>query len=255
MVMGLMCNECGCEDKITKVHDEKDHFHKGEDTQKEVTLDRSVSEFNDNIALSTSNNLKDLGILCINLMGAPGSGKTTVIEGVSRFISPKEICVIQGDLESDIDKKRLEKIDIETYQINTHSGCHLNSSMVSKALLSLNLKEKKFLIIENVGNLVCPAGVKIGQHMNIVVSSTTEGSDKPKKYPYIFMDAEMIIISKTDLSDAAGFDEALYLSDIKKINSHAEIIKVSNKIGESYKEIAHELVHEREHLIGKHHHH
>jgi hydrogenase nickel incorporation protein HypB len=252
--MGLMCKECGCDDKKIVDHDDKNHFHEHAEKPKTIIMDKSVSEFNDNIALSTSNNLKELGILCINLMGAPGSGKTSVIEGVSGFISPKEICVIQGDLESDIDKKRLEKIGIETFQINTHSGCHLNSSMVSKALLSLNLKGKKFLIIENVGNLVCPAGVKIGQHTNVVVSSTTEGSDKPRKYPYIFMDADMIIISKIDLSDAVGFDETKYLSDIKKINSRAEIIKVSNKREDSYREIAHELVHEREHLIGEHHH-
>ena len=127
--------------------------------------------------------------------------------GNKKEIDPKDIAVIQGDCESDIDKQRLEKSKIYTHQINTHSGCHLNSSMINSALIDMDLAGKKYLLIENVGNLVCPAGVNIGQHMDLIVSSTTEGSDKPKKYPQIFMDASVVVISKADLAKHVGFSE------------------------------------------------
>ena len=234
-----MCDECGCQN----------HEH----SEKSITINKSVTEVNDIIADQINEFLKDKKILCINLMGSPGSGKTTVIEGLCNYIKPEELTVIQGDLESDIDKKRLERKNIQTYQINTHSGCHLNATMINKILLNADLKAKKILIIENVGNLVCPAGVNVGQHMNIVVSSTTEGSDKPKKYPLIFMDANMIIISKFDLSEMVDFKEKQYVDDIKNINIKTKIFKTSSKNIESFKEISHKIKHERQHLIGQKH--
>jgi hydrogenase nickel incorporation protein HypB len=234
-----MCKECGCNEKKEKI----------------IFLEKSVTELNDSIAHETWHKLKDKDILCVNIMGAPGSGKTTVIEGIANFIPKKEIIVIQGDLESDVDKIRLEKIDIEAFQINTHSGCHLNADMIKHSLNKLNLDGKKYLFIENVGNLVCPAGVKIGQHIDIVISSTTEGSDKPKKYPLIFMDSKLIIISKYDLKDAVEFDEKAYVDDIRKINGKARIIRTSSKDKESFREMAHFIEHEREHLLKMEHHH
>jgi hydrogenase nickel incorporation protein HypB len=260
-----MCKDCGCEEKTNNQvhldhHEELDHehcthHHEVLPAKSAFRIEKSVTDFNDTLASHIAMNLKALGILCINVMGAPGSGKTTVIEGIAQHISPAEICVIQGDLESDIDKKRLEKIKISTHQINTHSGCHLNAAMMNKALLELAMQGKKYLIIENVGNLVCPAGVKIGQHMNVIVSSTTEGSDKPKKYPYIFMDCDLIILSKSDLASAAEFDEEQYFHDIHHINSHANIIKTTKKDPAAFKQIAHVLEHERAHLLQEHHHH
>jgi hydrogenase nickel incorporation protein HypB len=188
-------------------------------------------------------------------MGSPGAGKTTVIEGIAKHIPVSDIAVIQGDLESDIDKLRLEKLKITTYQINTHSGCHLNASMINSALMEMNLAGKKYLIVENVGNLVCPADVNLGQHMNILVSSTTEGSDKPKKYPIIFRSSEIIILSKYDLAKHVDFNESNYLNDIKHINANAEIIKTSSKDADSFHEVAHEIKHHRSHEFGEHHHH
>lgn len=243
-----MCDECGC-------NDEKHEHKTAIKDDKKVEVNKSITEINDTIAHEVWHNLKDKKILCINVMGSPGSGKTTFIEGISTYIEPSQIAVIQGDLESDIDKVRLEKIAVYTYQINTHSGCHLNAEMIRTALHEMNFSGKKYLFIENVGNLVCPAGVKIGQHMNMVVSSTTEGSDKPKKYPHIFIDAKLVIISKSDLSQAVGFDEKMYVSDIKNINSKVKIIKTSVKEPESFKDVADFIEHEREHLIGKEHHH
>ncbi len=236
-----MCEECGCENH--------------ESTAKNITINRSVTEVNDSIADQISKSLQEKKILCVNIMGSPGSGKTTVLEGILEYIDPSLVAVIQGDLESDVDTKRLEKRKVETVQINTHSGCHLNSSMILKALLDLDLNDKKFLFIENVGNLVCPAGVRIGQHVNMVVSSTTEGSDKPKKYPYIFMDANLVVISKYDLAEIVGFDEEQYIKDIKSINRKIWFVKTSYTNKESFREVVHFLDHERSHVLGQSHKH
>jgi hydrogenase nickel incorporation protein HypB len=233
-----MCEECGCQN------------HESEKKQtKNIMINKSVTEVNDAIADQIADVLREKEILSINIMGSPGSGKTSVIEGILNYIDAYEVAVIQGDLESDVDKKRLEKRKVETVQINTHSGCHLTSSMIHRALLDLNLKGKKFLFIENVGNLVCPAGVKIGQHINMVVSSTTEGSDKPKKYPYIFMDANLVIISKYDLADIVDFHEEKYIEDIKKINGKMNVIKTSFKNTDSFNDVVQFLEHERDHLL------
>ena len=199
-------------------------------------IGKPVDGVNDQLAHQILHTLEDLNIFCINIMGAPGSGKTTLIEGIAPFLD--KIAVIQGDLESDVDKQRLLKKNIPTYQINTHSGCHLTAHLINRALISMDLTGISFLFIENVGNLVCPAGMKIGQHMDIVLSSTTEGSDKPKKYPLIFLDASAIIITKTDLASAVEFDEAAYLADIKKINPKSAIFRVSKKEASSFSGIA-----------------
>jgi len=206
--------------------------------EEEIAIQKLVTEKNDQIADKTNEYLSSKNILCINLMGSPGAGKTTLIENIANHIDPSEIAVIQGDLESDIDTKRLSSVGIYTHQINTHSGCHLNSTMVKEAVDAMKLDEKKFLIIENVGNLVCPAGVKVGAHLNIIASSTTEGSDKPKKYPVIFLDAHLIAITKTDLENAVGFKRDQYLSDIKGINPHAPVVFTTKGYSESFKEIA-----------------
>jgi hydrogenase nickel incorporation protein HypB len=218
-------------------------------------IDKSVTAVNDAVAHQIEHFLEHKGVFCINLLGSPGSGKTSVIEQLAKHIPSSEIAVIQGDLESDVDKIRLERSGIYTYQINTHSGCHLNAMMINGALLEMKLDGIKYLIIENVGNLVCPAGVKIGQVMNLVVSSVTEGSDKPRKYPYIFMDADIILISKSDLSAMVDFDAKQYLGDIKLINSHAKIFDVSTRKPESFSEVAHFISHVREHFLNLEHEH
>lgn len=241
-----MCEECGCGNIKSKEQENSNHI---------VAVNRSVTEVNDFLAQQISDFLLEKKILSINLMGAPGSGKTTFIEGISNYIKPSEIVVIQGDLESDIDKKRLEKHKILSYQINTHSGCHLTSAMINKALLDLDVSKRKYLIIENVGNLVCPANVKIGQHVNIVVSSTVEGADKPKKYPYIFMDANLVVLSKYDLVDKSDFNEKQYLQDLRNINAKTALMKISSRDVESFEPVARFLEHHRDHLIGIHHDH
>lgn len=233
-----MCDECGC----------------GETT---IKIEESVYKHNNKVAHDTWHELQDKGIFCVNIMGAPGCGKTSFIEMVSKTLDPKTIAVIQGDLESDVDKKRLEAQGIQTFQINTHSGCHLNGQLIKDALTNINLQGKEYLFIENVGNLVCPAGVKLGQHANIVLSATTEGSDKPKKYPLIFFDADLILITKYDLRAHVGFDQTTYLADLSEINKKVEVLTVSTKKEESWTGIVNWLDKERTHILShthEHHH-
>lgn len=237
-----MCEECGCG---------KTDSEKKEETS--YTVNKSVTEVNDLLAAQISEFLSEKKILGVNLMGSPGSGKTAFIEGLCHYLNPADLAIIQGDLESDIDKKRLEKKGITSYQINTHSGCHLTAAMINKALLHLDVATKKYLIIENVGNLVCPAGQRIGQHINIVVSSTVEGTDKPKKYPYIFMDAHLVVLSKYDLIDRTDFNEEQYRQDIHYINAKAPLMKVSSKDPPSFQQAADFIEHQRDHLFGIHH--
>ena len=173
--------------------------------------------------------------------GQPGSGKTTIIEGLAPYL--KDMFVIQGDVKSDVDTKRLQDAGIDCYQIETHSGCHLNAHMIHEELNHIDLTHKKYLIVENVGNLVCPAGVFIGQHMNILVNAVTEGNDKPEKYPLIFKDAQAIVLSKYDLKDAVEFNEEEYLQRIQTLTDK-KIYKISKKDTDSYKKLA-ELIMEK----------
>lgn len=237
-----MCRECGCGSEEEQPA-----------SSQTIPINKSIHEVNDAIAHDTRHYLADKKILCINIQGAPGCGKTTLIEGLAQHLSG--ITTIQGDLENNVDKVRLEEQDIPTFQINTHSGCHLNAQMIQDALLNITLKKQEYLFIENVGNLVCPAGVKIGQHLNVTISAVTEGSDKPKKYPIIFLDSKLIIITKTNLIPYVDFNEEEYVNDIKKINPKATIIMLGKNDEKGLHRIAHFLEHEKQHLLGEAHHH
>ena len=240
-----MCDHCGCEDVRPQTA--------AVPTTIRVPIDRDIFEENDRRARTTSHDLVHRGVLAINVMGAPGSGKTTVIEMLATFLGKERIAVIQGDLESDVDKVRLERAGIRAFQINTHSGCHLNAAMIAHALEHLSLDGISFLFIENVGNLVCPAGVQLGQHVNIVVSSTAEGSDKPKKYPHIFRDADAILISKTDLVPYVSFDELLFRDDLTKIARDALLLGLAKNAPAELGPLV-TMLEERRTLLTAHHH-
>ncbi|MFW5990636.1 MAG: hydrogenase nickel incorporation protein HypB [Candidatus Nanoarchaeia archaeon] len=195
--------------------------------ENQIEINKDLLQDNNKLAEENKEWLKARGAIAVNIMGSPGSGKTTLIEKLAKNFNPAELAVIQGDLEEDVDKKRLEKLGLQTHQINTHSGCHLNAQMIKDALLNMNLETTKFVLIENVGNLVCPAGVQLGETYNIVVSSSTEGDDKPKKYPVIFHNADAIVLSKMDIAEHTGFNKKEYINSIKKLNPEGIIVEMS----------------------------
>jgi hydrogenase nickel incorporation protein HypB len=226
-----MCQECGCG---------------------EIVVNESITAKNDSIGVRLRASLEKQGIFVVNLMGSPGSGKTSLIEHLADEL--EKVFVIQGDCESDLDTKRLEARGIPAVQINTHSGCHLNAHMVEESLEGVDISAMRYMLIENVGNLVCPAGVNIGEHLNIVVSSTTEGDDKPTKYPHIFRSAKIVVISKSDIADAVGFDISSYREQLDRVTL-AKVLLTSTKDPDSFKPLAHMIVHARDHVFGLPHEH
>lgn len=172
-------------------------------------------------------------IIAINMMSAPGSGKTALIEKtVGHFKNKLKIFVIEGDIKGDLDAQRVMNAGGKVTQINTDGACHLDAFMLSQVLNKVDYKELDLLIIENVGNLVCPAEFNLGVHYNIMLLSTPEGVDKPTKYPLMFSKADLLIINKIDLIPYVDFDFKALEKSLKKIRPSLEIIKVSCKTNE-----------------------
>lgn len=172
-------------------------------------------------------------ITAINVMSAPGSGKTALIEKtVAHFKDKLGIFVIEGDIKGDLDAKRVLKAGGKVTQINTDGACHLDAFMLSRVLNKVDYKKLDLLIVENVGNLVCPAEFNLGTHYNVMLLSTPEGVDKPTKYPLMFSKADLLIINKIDLMPYVDFDFKALEKSLKLIRPSLEIIKVSCKTGE-----------------------
>lgn len=165
-----------------------------------ITVERKVLAKNDVIANENRNVFKRNKNFVINLLSSPGSGKTSLVEKTIEACKNKlKIAVIEGDVQTDLDAQRIDKLGVPVAQIVTNGGCHLEANLVRDALNSLNTTEVDFLVIENVGNLVCPAGYDLGEDFKIVVLSVTEGDDKPLKYPAMFRNASALVINKIDL--------------------------------------------------------
>ncbi len=165
-----------------------------------VTIERKVLEKNDEVAQQNRALFAQIGMFVINLVSSPGSGKTSLLEKTLDYLKVKtKIAVVEGDVQTDIDAQRVAKLGVPVVQIVTNGGCHLEAKLVKDAIANIDLKGVKILVIENVGNLVCPAGYDLGEAMKVVVASTTEGDDKPLKYPAMFRNAAVLIINKTDL--------------------------------------------------------
>lgn len=171
-------------------------------------------------------------LFVINIMSAPGSGKTTLLEAFSEC-DDFRFAVIEGDLETNRDAERLQKKGIKAHQITTGEACHLEAAMVEKAYFALKnegaLQNADYLIIENVGNLVCPASYDLGEHLKIVLLSTPEGDDKVLKYPSMFLCADIVVVSKSDIGEIFGFQMAQMQSDLAKLNPKAKIFTLSYK--------------------------
>jgi hydrogenase nickel incorporation protein HypB len=165
-----------------------------------VDVQTRILERNDSAAAHNASHFRDRGVLCVNLMGSPGAGKTAVLEATAQFDRKKtRMAVIAGDLATDNDASRLKAAGIRATAINTGSACHLDAEIVHRTLHHFDLEGIDYLVIENIGNLVCPAVYDLGQAVNVVALSVTEGEDKPLKYPTMFAKADLVLLTKVDL--------------------------------------------------------
>ncbi len=231
---------------------------------RELEMTAGILEKNDAIADHVKDHMAAHGILVVNEMGAPGVGKTTTLKNIFKHIDDDiKPYVIEGDIESDIDTVDLSNNGIDAYQINTYGACHLDAPMIDHALDHMDLDKRGILFIENVGNLVCPAEFSIGEHLMMLVSTVTEGSDKPYKYPLAFEKADIILLNKVDLIPYLDFDEEFYMKGVRALNKDVPVFKVSGKTGEGYEEVAKWLCEkakalepvEHDHEHHHHHHH
>ena len=205
---------------------------------KKVEIMQNIFTENEILSRKILDDLNAKRILAINVMGAPGVGKTSVIMGIIRKISPDKIYVIEGDVESDIDTKNLVAKGIEAYQINTYGGCHLDSIMLDGIYKKIQMQNDSIVFIENIGNLICPAEFEIGDHLRILICSVTDGSDKPYKYPLAFKKADALIINKNDLKNHVDFDFDFFMEGIRAVNKNLKIFHVSAKGDEGFGKVA-----------------
>lgn len=222
-----MCKDCGC-----SMNDEHTHEHPTLKEEKTVeVLDKILSK-NDAEAQHNREHFNENKVLCLNLMSSPGSGKTTLLEATIQALKADfNIAVIEGDLQTENDAQRVREAGAKAYQITTGQSCHLDAFMVHNALHHLDLSDTNFLFIENVGNLVCPASYDLGQHLNVVLLSVTEGDDKPAKYPVMFRKADLVVISKADLASHFDFNAESAIKECKKLNPKVDVIVLDAKNG------------------------
>jgi len=189
---------------------------------------------NDNIASKIREELAGKNILMVNIISSPGAGKTSFLEKVGPILKKENIpfVVLTGDCFTSRDAERLDRLDLEVVQINTDGACHIDAKLVNTALKSLDIGGKDLVIVENVGNLVCPASFDLGEDVKIAFLSTAEGHDKPMKYPLLVRESGLAIINKTDLMDHVDFDMDFSVRCILDINPGIKIIKSSCKTGE-----------------------
>ncbi len=189
-------------------------------------------EKNTRIAERNRGYFRAKNLLVLNVVSSPGSGKTTFIrETAVRLNGKLRVGVVVGDLATDNDAARLKTSGIPVIQITTGTVCHLDADMVAKAAEQLPLDQLDVLVIENVGNLVCPADYDLGENLRVVLLSTTEGEDKPLKYPPMFHSANVAIVTKSDLAGAAGFDRDQALGNLHRVSHHAQVFELSAKSG------------------------
>ena len=194
----------------------------------EIKLMKNILGANDEVAALNRKNFSERGVVVMNLMGSPGSGKTTLLEKtLTRLADKIKIAVIEGDLFTAKDAERIERAGVDVIQINTAGGCHLDAPMIQNACASLNLSELQLLIVENVGNLVCPAEFDIGENFKATVLSITEGDDKPLKYPLIFKESAAVLLNKIDLLEFTNFDLQSAREDLTTLNPPIKIFETS----------------------------
>jgi len=191
-----------------------------------------ILEANDRIAEENRKKFREAGVYVVNLMGAPGAGKTTLLEKTIQALKPHlKIGVIEGDIVGTDDAERIGALDVPVVQINTGGACHLDANMISEVLPELPLKSLDMLIIENVGNLVCPAEFNVGEDMKMMVLSVAEGHDKPLKYPLMFRESKALVLNKVDLLPYVKADINKMRNDSLALNPQLKVFEVSCATG------------------------
>ena len=245
-----MCATCGCgqdDVRVTSVGAPATHGHGHGHGHGEVhvhvepdpglrthTLELEVAVLakNDELAVENRAWLTARGITALNVMSSPGAGKTTLLERTIAA-SGRPVAVIEGDQETVFDAERIRAAGARAVQVNTGSGCHLDATMVARALETLRPEDGSVLFIENVGNLVCPALFDLGEHRKVVVVSVTEGDDKPLKYPHMFAAADVVVLNKTDLLPYVDFDVDRLTADARTLRPDVQVLPVSARTGEN----------------------
>ena len=197
-----------------------------------VTLEKKVLSENDRIAADLRARFRKHGILCVNLISSPGSGKTSLLERtLEGFPRETRVALLTGDIQTDNDARRLARFGFPVKQITTEGACHLDARMVERHLTDWRLEDLDMLLIENVGNLVCPTSYDLGEEAKIVLLSVTEGDDKPLKYPSIFHRASLMVLTKIDLLPYVPFDAALAKENARRVHPGLEIVEVRATTG------------------------
>jgi hydrogenase nickel incorporation protein HypB len=198
-----------------------------------IPVVEKITKANDQIAELNRKLLDDHGVLGLNILASPGAGKTTMIEGtIPRICDTLRVGVIEGDIATSRDAERATAAGAVSVQINTGGACHLDAGMVRDALGELRLDEIDLVIVENVGNLICPASFRLGTHHNVLIASVPEGADKPYKYPTMYRDVDVMLVNKIDLLPYVDFDMDEFRTGVEALNENVEIFTLSCRSGE-----------------------
>jgi hydrogenase nickel incorporation protein HypB len=223
-----MCATCGCEG-VDHHHEHPDHdhghHHHHPPPPKLIELQHQVLAHNDHLAQHNRERFASTGTLALNLMSSPGAGKTTLLERTIKECG-RPVQVIEGDQATDRDADRIRAAGAAAVQVNTGTGCHLDASMIDRALGQLP-RAGGLLMIENVGNLVCPAMFDLGERAKVVIASVTEGDDKPLKYPHMFKAAGLVLLNKIDLLPYVPFDADRFEANVRQVNPGVACMRVS----------------------------
>jgi hydrogenase nickel incorporation protein HypB len=202
-----------------------------------VPLEGKVLNENARVAAELRDRFREHHVLVVNLISSPGSGKTTLLEKTLESFSPVErVAVLTGDLQTENDANRLKRYGFPVKQITTGGTCHLDARMIEKHIADWDLEKLDLLIIENVGNLVCPSSYDLGEAAKIVLLSVTEGEDKPLKYPSIFFKSELMVLTKTDLLPYVPFDPVVAIQNARRVHAQMEVVRVSCLTGHGMQE-------------------
>ena len=243
-----MCIDCGCGTKADHHHHhehghdhahehESEHGHQHEHPARTIRIEEDLLAKNNRLAAGNRSVFKQHGIFALNLVSSPGSGKTSILERTLRDLKEEfGFAVLEGDQQTANDADRIAATGVPVHQINTGAGCHLDAHMVSHGAEHFHLDKLDVLMIENVGNLVCPASFDLGEDHKVAVLSVTEGEDKPLKYPHMFRAADLMLINKIDLLPYLQFDLTRCLSYARQINPDMRIIELSCLSGEGMDE-------------------